>query len=196
VLGAGADKIGVLPPSLPLSLSLSLKVVVHAGDRALGSARDKLKAENFQGAREARLVAEEAFANSHEDEKLQLAIRLLQDIAEVEIKSLQSAGDSVIEIAREKLKGGDDIEGAVDERARAAEIFRHAEECADILLGGLHEKIRHYVTKLDALAKEHAPCKALVDSLQDQEAILQAQVMIMMMGFFFIASKLSLNPKP
>ena len=154
------------------------RVVVAEGDAAMVKARACLDRDEFVGARAARLAAAVAFDKSGEHGKLQCARGLATEIAGAEMQTYLAECDLIIQSAQDNLVGGDDIEGAKDERARAAGVLHEAERCAKALLEADGGEMQELLNRIAALAAEHAPCMELVDSLKAKESRLRTEIAV------------------
>jgi hypothetical protein len=133
------------------------QVIVTEGDTALAAARQRLKNSQIEAARAARIKAVEAFETSCEHEKMQTALNFEQDIAEVEIQELYATGGRYVDCARKKVEGGNDIEGAKEDRHLAAQVFNKAALSAEVLLRYQSAEIVKFLDTIAALTKQHAP---------------------------------------
>jgi len=152
------------------------RAVVAEGDAAMALARGSLEKQDFAGARAARLAAVAAFGKSNESSKLEGARSFAAAIAEAEMRCYFAECDIIIQSAQDKVVGGDDIEGAKDERERAAGVLQEAERCAYVLLEFQREDIQQLLDRIAALQVEHAPCVELIDILRAKEIRLLTEI--------------------
>ena len=88
---------------------------------------------------------------------MQTALNFEQDIAEVEIQELYATGGRYVDCARKKVEGGNDIEGAKEDRNLAAQVFNKAALSAEVLLRYQSAEIVKFLDTIAALTKQHAP---------------------------------------
>ena len=137
---------------------------VARGEEDMLVARRKLASQDFSGSRAAVRSAAIAFADGVETTKLKSANIFKEEIAEAELGVVLSSVDSVLEVARQGLYR-DEIEGAREERGKAAAAVDSAEVLARPLYAGCQERCLAIVAELAQLSEDHAPCKGLLTLL-------------------------------